>query len=116
MPSPHLVKGKLSPAAKRGRKLFFDEKVGCADCHPGTPLTDLKSYDVGTTGRFDHSANPFDTPSLIETWRSAPYLHDGRARTLREVLTTFQQDDEHGVTSHLTAKQLDDLTEFVLSQ
>lgn len=116
MPSPLLVKGKLSPAAKRGRKLFFDDKVGCADCHPGALLTDLKSYDVGTTGKFDHSANPFDTPSLIEIWRSAPYLHDGRARTLREVLTTFQHDDEHGVTSHLTPRQLDDLAEFVLSQ
>ena len=47
MPSPHLVKGKLSPPPKRGRKLFFDEKVGCADCHAGPLLTDLKSYDVG---------------------------------------------------------------------
>jgi cytochrome c peroxidase len=116
MPSPHLVNGKLSAAAKRGRKLFLDETVGCADCHKGSLLTDLKFHDVGTAGKFDRSTDRFDTPSLIEVWRTAPYLHDGRALTLREVLTKFQRDDEHGVTSHLTPKQIDDLAEFVLSQ
>ena len=116
MPSPYLVNGKLSAAAKRGRKLFFDEKVGCADCHQGPFLTDLKLHQVGTVGKFDQPADRFDTPSLIEVWRTAPYLHDGRALTIREVLTKFQHDDEHGVTSHLTPRQLDDLVAFVLSQ
>ena len=116
MPSPHLVKGKLSAAARRGRKLFFDETVGCADCHSGPLLTDLKAYDVGTVGKFDQPADRFDTPTLNEVWRTAPYLHDGRAATLREVFTQFQLADQHGVTSHLTPKQIDDLAEFVLSQ
>ena len=116
MPSPHLVNGKLSAAAKRGRRLFFDETVGCANCHRGPLLTDLKLHDVGTVGKFDQPADRFDTPSLIEVWRTAPYLHDGRALTLREVLTKFQRDDQHGVTSHLTPRQIDDLAEFVLSQ
>jgi YVTN family beta-propeller protein len=116
MPSPHLVKGRLSAAARRGRKLFFSESVGCADCHSGPLLTDLNSYDVGTVGKFDQPANRFDTPSLIEVWRTAPYLHDGRALTLREVITHSQRDDLHGVTSPLTPRQIDDLSEFVLSQ
>lgn len=116
MPSPYRIKGKLSAAAKRGAKLFFSETVGCADCHSGKHLTDLKAYAVGTAGKFDQRVESFDTPSLIEAWRTAPYLHDGRAITLQEVLAKFQQEDEHGVTSHLTPKQIDDLAEFVLSQ
>ncbi|MBI3853937.1 MAG: beta-propeller fold lactonase family protein [Verrucomicrobia bacterium] len=115
MPSPHLVKGKLSPAAERGKKLFFDEKVACADCHKGAFLTDMKLHDVGTVGKFDQPTDRFDTPSLIEVWRSGPYLHDGRAATIRDIFTTFQREDKHGVTSHLTPKQIDDLVEYVLS-
>ena len=116
MPSPHLVHGRLSAAAQRGRKLFDDDTVGCAACHSGPLLTDRKLHDVGTVGKFDRPADRFDTPSLIEVWRTAPYLHDGRARTLREVITLFQHDDQHGETSHLTSHQIDDLAEFVLSQ
>jgi YVTN family beta-propeller protein len=115
MPSPRLVKGKLSPAAERGKKLFFSEAVGCADCHKGALYTDLKFHDVGTVGKFDQPADRFDTPSLIEVWRSGPYLHDGRAATIRDVVTTFNRDDQHGSTSKLTPAQLDELTAFVLS-
>ena len=115
MPSPRLVKGKLSPAAERGKKLFFSETVSCADCHQGALRTDMKLHDVGTFGKFDQPTDRFDTPSLIEVWRSGPYLHDGRAATIREVMTTFNRDDQHGSTSKLTPKQIDDLVEYVLS-
>ncbi len=115
MPSPRLVKGKLSPAAERGKKLFSSEAVGCADCHKGTHYTDMKFHDIGTVGKFDQPNDRFDTPSLIEVWRSGPYLHDGRAATIRDILTSFNRDDQHGSTSHLTSKQIDDLVEYVLS-
>lgn len=115
MPSPRLLKGKLSPAAERGKRLFFNESVGCSDCHKGAHYTDRKFHDVGTIGKFDQPSDRFDTPSLIEVWRSGPYLHDGRAATLRDVLTTFQNQDKHGQTSHLSQQQLNDLVEFVLS-
>lgn len=115
IPSPRLVKGKLSAAAQHGKKLFFSDAVGCADCHKGALYTDQKFHDVGTVGKFDQSTNRFDTPSLIEVWRSGPYLHDGRAATLRDVLSTFNQDDRHGNTRQLSPEQLGDLVEFVLS-
>lgn len=115
MPSPRLVKGKLSPAAQRGKKLFFSEAVGCADCHHGSLYTDQKIHDVGTVGKFDLSTDRFDTPSLIEVWRSGPYLHDGRAATIRDVITTFNRDDQHGTTSTLTPKQIEEVAEYVLS-
>ena len=113
--SPHLVNGKLSPAAERGKKLFFNETIACADCHDGQYYTDGKLHRVGTVGRFDKPLERFDTPALIETWRTAPYLHDGSARTLQEVLTIFNANDEHGKTSPLSTQEIEDLAAFVLS-
>ena len=67
----------------------------------------MKAYDLG--------AGKLDTPTLIEIWRTAPYLHDGSAATLRDVLTTGNPGDRHGKTSHLKAAQLDDLVAYLLS-
>ena len=115
MASPLLVKDKLSEASERGKKLFFSETVGCADCHTGSFYTDLRFHDVGTVGKFDQPTDRFDTPSLVEVWRSGPYLHDGRAATIREVITQLQHEDKHGNTSNLTPTQIDELAEYVLS-
>jgi len=43
-------------------------------------------------------------------------LYDGRAMTIKEVLTIYNPDDSHGVTSNLTENEINDLAEFVLSQ
>ena len=55
----------------------------------------------------------YDTPSLLGLYRTAPYLHDGRAATLTDVLTTYNRHDKHGVTSHLSKTQIDALVEFL---
>ena len=115
VPSPYLIKGELSPAAVRGKVLFFDDSVGCALCHPPPLFCDLKIHDVGTLGRFDKASDRFDTPTLVEVWRTAPYLHDGSAATLRQMLTSHNPDDQHGRTSHLTEEQIDDLVDYVRS-
>jgi YVTN family beta-propeller protein len=112
VPSIHLVNGKLSEEAERGRKVF--EKAGCADCHPAPLYTDMKKHNV-STGKDREENSEFDTPTLIEVWRTSPYLYDGRAVTVREVLTEFNRDDMHGVTSSLSERELADLIEFVLS-
>ncbi|MCX6622796.1 MAG: cell surface protein, partial [Acidobacteria bacterium] len=111
VPSPHLVRGALSASAARGRKLFNDPSVGCSACHVSGLLTDLKSYDVGTAV----DGKLLDTPTLTEVWRTAPYLHDGSAATMREVLTKKNPNDRHGKTSRLAAEQLEDLAEYILS-
>ncbi|MBA7608364.1 hypothetical protein ES703_15541 [subsurface metagenome] len=77
--------------------------------------TDLQKYDVGTGKGLDKNRQ-FDTPTLIEVWRTAPYLYDGRAATMKEVLTKHNSGDKHGVTSNLTGNEIGDLAEFVLSQ
>jgi cytochrome c peroxidase len=93
----------------------MDKKVGCATCHPPGTYTDLHAYDVGTVGKFDKPADKYDTPGLIETWRTAPYFHDGSAVTMRDVLTTSNPNDRHGSTSHLSEQQIEDLVEYILS-
>jgi len=112
-PSPHLVRGKPSKAAKRGEKLF--SKAGCADCHVPGLFTDLHPHDVGTRVLHDGPADKFYTPTLIEVWRTAPYLHDGSAATIRDVLTTRNQKGLHGDASGLSGQELDDLCAYVLS-
>lgn len=114
-PSPALVGGQLSAAAIRGKKIFLNPKVGCASCHPAGLYTNLKSYDVGTRGKYDGDVRRFDTPTLVEVWRTAPYMHDGSAATLRDALTTHNKGDKHGRTSQLSAKQMDDLVAYVRS-
>jgi len=57
----------------------------------------------------------FDTPTLIEVWRTAPYLYDGRAHTMKDVFKECNTGDRHGTTSTLTNEELDDLAAFVLS-
>lgn len=112
LPSPHLVDGELSPTAREGRELF--ERAQCGRCHSGPYYTNLKAYDVGT-GTGMEAGRTFDTPTLREVWRTAPYLYDGRAATMMDVLTTHNTDDRHGVTRALSQPELEALAEYVLS-
>jgi cytochrome c peroxidase len=114
-PSPSLVGGKLSAAAERGRVLFADPIIGCSRCHPGPLFTDLKKHDVGTRGGYDAPEDRFDTPTLVELWRTAPYLHDGSAATLQDLFTTRNAQDMHGHTTHLRPEKIDDLVAYLLS-
>ena len=112
LPSPHLANGKLSAAALRGREVFTE--AGCSECHSGEYFTARKTKNVGTYVPGDHRKS-FDIPSLREVWRTAPYLHDGRAATIREVITRFNPAGKHGETSGLTDEETADLVNFVLS-
>lgn len=78
-------------------------------------FTDLQSYDVGTPAKTDKSTDRFDTPSLIELWRTAPYLHDGSAATLRDVITVHNSENQHGQTSHFAPSDTDALCAYLLS-
>jgi cytochrome c peroxidase len=124
--SPESTGGALTPSQERGRALFASARLGCATCHAGERLTDSRFtapgepllHDVGTLGpgsgqRRGEPLTGLDTPTLHELLDSAPYLHDGSAATLREVLTTRNAGDLHGTTSDLTADELDDLLAYL---
>jgi cytochrome c peroxidase len=110
--SPYRNKGRLSQAARKGRRIF--NKAGCVSCHPSPLYTDFKKYNIGSGKNLDENKS-FDTPTLIEAWRTAPYLYDGRAKTIKEVLTKHNSGDKHGKTSTLTDEEINNLVEFVLS-
>jgi len=55
-----------------------------------------------------------NVPTLLGLWATAPYLHDGSAPTLFDVLDR-NVDDLHGTTSTLDAQQRSDLVEFLKS-
>jgi len=114
IPSPFLVNGELTESAKRG-KVLFEKKAGCAMCHSGKYFTDLEKYDVGT-GKDSEAKKEFDTPTLIEIWRTAPYLYDGRAVSILDLLQPkYNPKDQHGSTTKLTEKERADLAEYILS-
>ena len=113
-PSPRLVNGELSESAERGKRLFFSERVGCYRCHPEPLYTDLKMHHVGSKGQYDRR-NEFDTPTLIECWRTAPYMHDGHYPTIKGLSKEGKHGKFGGDIEDLTEQELDDLVEFVLS-
>ena len=95
--------------AHGSRKKVF-EKVGCAYCHKGPWFTDQKIHEIGTQGEYDHQ-NRWDTPTLIEVWRSGPWLHDGRSATMKDLLSK----EKHGLRQELSEVEVDALVEYVLS-
>ena len=106
VPSPYLVDGELSEKAKKGRKVF--ERLKCDACHSGPYYTDMKMHRIGEDIEFEQG---WDTPTLIEVWRTAPYLFDGRAATMEEVFGVYK----HGGDKKLSKTDLDALVEYVNS-
>lgn len=106
VPSPYLVNGELSEKAKRGRKVF--EKFNCDECHSGPYYTDMQMHRIGDDIEFEKG---WDTPTLCEVWRTAPYLFDGRAATMEEVFTVHK----HGIEKKISAKEAEELAEYVNS-
>ncbi|MGI9449513.1 MAG: cytochrome c peroxidase [Geminicoccaceae bacterium] len=102
LPAPNLerdgrLKADASEAEKRGEALFnqpFPQMNGqsCASCHtPSSHFTDNLVHDIGSTGDGAKSgfSGALDTPTLLGIAHTAPYFHDGRFRTLAEVVAWF---------------------------
>jgi cytochrome c peroxidase len=95
----------LSLLEQEGLRIFQQK---CADCHAGVLFTDLSYRNNGLaprrvriegadsvdTGRYRITLQPsdlykFKVPSLRNLRYTAPYMHDGRFRTLNEVLEHY---------------------------
>ena len=112
VPSPRLVDGRLSESARRGKDVF--ERIGCSVCHSGELYTDMRLHRTGSQDVNDQ-VEKFDTPTLIEVWRTAPYMNNGEYPTIRDVLEKARHGVKDGRYDALTAREQDDLIEFVLS-
>lgn len=97
--------GATDAAVARGEAIFRRADVGCASCHSGELYTDNQP-------RFLFGADGVNTPSLRRVATTAPYLHDGRAPTLRALLE-LSVNGAMGDTSMLTPAELDDLEAFL---
>jgi cytochrome c peroxidase len=108
-PAPKLNdQAYLRPAPPNHRKFV---QTGCTTCHELGPASSSTSVYGVPRG----SSIKFVTPTLVEVWRTAPYLHNGSAATVRDVVTTCNPHDQHGQTSDLSIQEIDDLCEYVLS-
>jgi cytochrome c peroxidase len=95
----------LSAKAKKGYELFTFGKAACNQCHLGPNFTDSAFHNLGVgydaasgkfadDGRYAVTKNEadrgsFKTPTLRDVAKHPPYLHDGSAKTLRDVIDLY---------------------------
>ncbi len=102
--------GKLNEAAERGRRVF-ENKARCTRCHDGPDYTSERNYDV----KLEPDGSPYkewNPPTLRGVADRGPYLHDGRARTLDDVLSGPHAPEKLGAPA-LTPDERRDLIEFL---
>jgi cytochrome c peroxidase len=124
----------LLEEAKRGLDLFRG-KARCTRCHSNFNFSDEKFHNVGIgwdtntvdLGRYVVTKNPedvgaFKTPTLREISRTAPYMHDGRFKTLAEVVEFYNGGgiknpylDNTIIPLELTEQEKGDLVTFLRS-
>ncbi len=92
-PSPYRnPDGSLTASAIAGKALFGT--AGCTQCHGGNQFTDSPlgvMHNVGTIKpssgkRLGGALTGLNSPTLRDSWNTAPYLHDGSAQTLNAAI------------------------------
>jgi DNA-binding beta-propeller fold protein YncE len=101
VPSPH---PSSSSDYKKGEALY--QSLKCQECHPSPLYTDLNPYALGTDKNL-----MWDTPTLVELWRTGPYWHDGRYATLEEIF----EKEEHGLPGPLSSDDIRVLNAYLLT-
>jgi cytochrome c peroxidase/sugar lactone lactonase YvrE len=109
---PPNPRAELSDTAKRGQALFKG-KARCAKCHHGEELTAERNYELDQ----EPDGSPYklwNPPSLRGLWDRGPYLHDGRAATLSELLEKHHSPEKLG-GEELSKEEQNELIEFLRS-
>ena len=106
------AESEASDAQVARGKVLFNGTAGCASCHAPAKdaFTDHKKHDVGSQTLTDTDKS-FDTPSLRFVGGTAPYFHDGRYATLRDVL--LATDTKMGTAASLSAPDQDALIAYL---
>ncbi len=106
--------GSLTEAATRGEAVFKGDKAGCVRCHSGAYFTDGRIHDVGLGDRSDVYKG-YNPPSLLGVFDRVRLLHDGRARSLEEVLTGPHNPAKVTGRGELSKEELADLLAYLRS-
>jgi cytochrome c peroxidase len=112
----------LTPEQERGKVVFLDPKTACATCHaPVNGYTDRSVLEMRAPRPIFTKAGPvnpdteknrwFKTPSLFFVGGTPPYLHDGSAATLLDLIE--RNDDRMGKTKHLSPEDRAALVAFL---
>jgi cytochrome c peroxidase len=112
--NPARPKSRIAASAdvQRG-KAIFEGKAGCMRCHHGEQYTAPRNYDV----QLEEDGSPFtdwNPPSLRGLWDRGPYLHDGRADSLEELLRAPHAPEKLGGKA-LSSEERRQLIAFLLS-
>lgn len=78
----------ISEEARQGLRVF--ETAGCIQCHGGPMFSDYKLHFIGVVENGRQARQPFRTPTLRNLNHTAPYMHNGSQRTLRDVLVFYE--------------------------
>jgi len=105
---------QMHAAAERGRRVFQSESAGCAECHTGKHFTDGKIHDLGLGSERDVYQG-FNTPPLVGVGERARFLHDGRAKSLDDLLTKAHSPEKVSGTRPLKPDELRDLVVYLKS-
>ena len=91
-------------------------EAACSTCHAGPSFTDGLLHDVGTALGPDETKGPMiDTPTLLGLYDTPPYLHDGSAATLEDLLTSAPVGSPHGLAGSYSDSQIGDLVAYLRS-
>jgi DNA-binding beta-propeller fold protein YncE len=107
---PPALPASYASQLHRGAELFASSEVGCGTCHSGALGTDHQRHDVKSKTDADRTGE-FNTPSLHLIGGTGPYFHDGRYKTLHDLLSANK--DQMGHTSQLAPADLDALEAYV---
>jgi cytochrome c peroxidase len=109
-------KTAMSENELEGMKAFL--KSGCAKCHRGAMFTDFKTHNLGVIdheglGFFDdgfRGKSEFRTPSLRNLRFTSPYMHNGKLKTLENVLEFYEDLSGNKIqNTRISADKIDPL-------
>ncbi len=106
--------GSLSEQAKRGEAIFRSKNAGCSSCHSGPEFTDGKVHVVGLEENYDRYKG-YNPPSLRGVYDKDPYLHDGRAKALKDVFKEAHGPDVVLGQEPLSDGDVEDLVAYLKS-
>jgi len=114
--APPRERRELTPVEEQGKAIFQSPETRCASCHvPATEYTDRVAYPMPALppprGFREDPENGFKTPSLLYISGTAPYLHDGSAATLEQLVEG--DNDRMGKTKQLSKNDRTALVAFL---